>query len=120
MKKEKSIKPKVRSSKKSSTSKGTASLSTENSHSDDLETKRSMPREETIVSPDLPKAMLTVIRPTRIEKVDSISAKATDLVESVKDMTGEAIDTLASTAGLGVKRTTSELNSEPLVRNTVI
>ena len=50
-----------------------------------------------------------------MEKEDSITARATDLMESMKDKTGEAIDTLASSTGLDVKRTTLQLNSEPLV-----
>ena len=92
-----------------------ASLPTENSYNDAPETKRSVPREETVMSPDLPKATVTIIRPTIMEKEDSITARATDLMESMKDKTGEAIDTLASSTGLDVKRTTLQLNSEPLV-----
>ena len=92
-----------------------ASLPAESSQNDGLETKGSALSEGTIVSPDLPKATVTIIRPTMMEKEDSITARATDLMESVKDKTGEVIDTLASSTGLDAKRTTFQLDSEPLV-----
>ena len=115
MKKEKTNKPKARSSKNLSASESETSLPTENSRNEALESTRPVPLEETVVSPDLPKAMVTIIRPTIMRKEDSITGRATEIMESVKEKTGEAVDTMVSTTGLRVKRTTSELNSEPLL-----
>jgi stress response protein YsnF len=70
---------------------------------------------EIVVKPDLPKTLVTIIRPRSIQKQESITGKVTEVVESVKDKTEEVIDTLASTTGIGVKRTVSEINSEPLI-----
>jgi stress response protein YsnF len=70
---------------------------------------------ETVVKPDLPKTMVTIIRPRSIQKQESITGKVTEVIESVKDKTEEVIDTLASTTGVGVKRSVSKINSEPLI-----
>ena len=70
---------------------------------------------EIVVRPDLPKTLVAIVRPRSIQKQESIAGKVTEVVESVKDKTEEVIDTLASTTGVGVKRTVSEINSEPLI-----
>lgn len=70
---------------------------------------------EIVVKPDLPKAMITIIRPRTIQKQESITGKVTEAVESIKDKTEEVIDTLASTAGIGVNRTLEEIGTEPFV-----
>lgn len=70
---------------------------------------------EIAIKPDLPKTMVTVIRPRFIQKQESITGKVTEAVESVKDMSEEVIEALASTTGLGVKRSVSEINSKPLI-----
>jgi stress response protein YsnF len=118
LEKEKPVKPKVHSSKKPSAFESKRSLPIEKSPDAALESSQLVPPEvRKVVPPDLPKATITIIRPTILQKEDSITARATDLMVSVKDKTGEAIDTLASTTGLNVKRTTVELNSdsEPLI-----
>ena len=72
--------------------------------------------EETIVSPELPKSTVTIIRPTTIQKEESFTAKAADLMESMKEKTEEAIDSIKSATGQGVSRTVFNLDgSEPLV-----
>jgi len=71
--------------------------------------------EETLLTPEVPKATLTVIRPTTIQKEESLTGRATDLMESMKDKTGEAFDSIKSATGQGVCRTTSNLGSQPLV-----
>jgi stress response protein YsnF len=70
---------------------------------------------ETVISPELPKSMITVIRPTTMQKDESFSGRAADLMESVKDKTEEAIDSIKSATGQGVSRTVSTLDLEPLV-----
>lgn len=70
---------------------------------------------EIVVKPDLPKTMVTIIRPRSIQKQDSITGKVTEVVEAVKDKTEEVVDAFASTTGLGVKRSVSEISSKPLV-----
>jgi stress response protein YsnF len=72
--------------------------------------------EETIVSPELPKSTVTIIRPTTIQKEESFTAKAADLMESMKEKTEEAIDSIKSATGQGVSRTVFNLDgSESLV-----
>jgi stress response protein YsnF len=72
--------------------------------------------EETIVSPELPKSTVTIIRPTTMQKEESFTAKAAGLMESMKEKTDEAIDSIKSATGQGVSRTVSNLDgSEPLV-----
>ena len=71
--------------------------------------------EETVVSPELPKATITVIRPTTIQKEESFTGRATDLMESMKDKTEEAFDSIKSATGQGVSRTISNLDSQPLI-----
>ena len=80
-----------------------------------VKTNPKLSLEETVVSPELPKATLTVIRPTTIQKEESLTGRATDLMESMKDKTEEAIDSIKSATGQGVSRTTSNLGSQPLV-----
>jgi stress response protein YsnF len=71
--------------------------------------------EETVVSPEIPKATITVIRPTIVQKEESLTGRASDLMESMKDKTEEALDSIKSAAGQGVSRTTSNLGSQPLI-----
>ncbi|MGB8159566.1 MAG: hypothetical protein WCE93_05410 [Nitrososphaeraceae archaeon] len=71
--------------------------------------------EETVVSPEIPKATITVIRPTIVQKEESLTGRASDLMESMKDKTEEAIDSIKSATGQGVNRTTSNLGSQPLI-----
>jgi hypothetical protein len=78
-----------------------------------VETKRQT--SENIVPPELPKATLTIIRPTRIQNEESLAGKAADLMDSMKDKTEEAIDSIKSATGQGVRRTISNLDSGPLV-----
>ena len=78
-------------------------------------TKRKFTLEEMVVSPELSKATITVIRPTTMQKDDSLSGRASDLMESMKDKTEEAIDSIMSATGQGVKRTVSNLDSGLLV-----
>jgi hypothetical protein len=67
------------------------------------------------VPPELPKATLTIIRPTRIQNEESLAGKAADLMDSMKDKTEEAIDSIKSATGQGVRRTISNLDSGPIV-----
>jgi len=71
--------------------------------------------EEIIVSPEMPRATNTVIRPSTIQKEESLTGRATDLMETMKDKTEEAIDSIKSVTGQGVSRTTSNIGSQPLV-----
>jgi stress response protein YsnF len=71
--------------------------------------------EETVVSPEIPKATITVIRPTIMQKEESLAGRASDLMESMKDKTEEAIDSIMSATGQGVSRTTSNLGLQPLI-----
>ena len=72
--------------------------------------------EETVVSPEIPKATITVIRPTIVQQEESLTGRASDLMESMKDKTEEAIDSIKSATGQGVSRTVFNLDgSEPLV-----
>jgi stress response protein YsnF len=80
-----------------------------------VKTKRKLTLEETVVSPEVPKATITVIRPTTMQKEESLTGRAADLMESMKDKTEEAIDSIKSATGQGVSRTISNLDSEPLV-----
>jgi hypothetical protein len=50
-----------------------------------------------------------------MQKDDSLSGRATDLMESMKDKTEEAINSIKSATGQGVSRTVSNLDSGPLV-----
>ena len=70
---------------------------------------------EIIVSPEMPRATNTVIRPSTIQKEESLTGRATDLMETMKDKTEEAIDSIKSATGQGVSRTTSNIGSQPLV-----
>jgi Domain of unknown function (DUF2382) len=79
-----------------------------------VETKRQT-SEENIVPPELPRATLAIIRPTRIQNEESLAGKAADLMDSLKDKTEEAIDSIKSATGQGVSRTISNLDSGPLV-----
>jgi stress response protein YsnF len=80
-----------------------------------VKTKRKLALGETVVPPEVPKATITVIRPTTMQKEESLTGRAADLMESMKDKTEEAIDSIKSATGQGVSRTISNLDSEPLV-----
>src|SRR4029079_11193333 len=80
-----------------------------------VKTSPKLSPEEMVVSPEMPRATNTVIRPSTIQKEESLTGRATDLMESMKDKTEEAIDSIKSATGQGVSRTTSNLGSQPLV-----
>ena len=117
MTEEKTIKSKEQSNVQPSrpdNSSPTEILPSENLEST-VKTKPKLYLEETVVLPEMPKATLTVIRPTTIQKEESLTGRATDLMESMKDKTGEAFDSIKSATGQGVCRTTSNLGSQPLI-----
>ncbi len=117
MKEEKITKPKEQGSiqpSRSINSSSTEILPSENPNSA-VKTNRKLTLEETVVSPEMSIATITVIRPTAMQKVESFSGRASDLMESMKDKTEEAIDSIMSATGQGVNRTVSNLDSEPLV-----
>ncbi len=119
MKKEKITNSK-KPTRKELPSSGNASLAgtlpTKNSDDKVVVNKSQSILEETIVSPELPKSTVTIIRPTTMQKEESITAKAAGLMESMKEKTEEAIDSIKSATGQGVSRTVSNLDgSEPLV-----
>jgi stress response protein YsnF len=70
---------------------------------------------EIVVKPDLPKTMVTIIRPRLIQKQESIPGRVTEAVENVKDKAEKVIDSLTSATGLGVKSSVSVIKSEPLI-----
>jgi hypothetical protein len=80
-----------------------------------VKSKPKLHLEETVVSPEMPKATISVIRPTTIQKEESFTGRATDLMESMKDKTEEAFNSIKSATGQGVSRTTSNLDSQPLI-----
>jgi stress response protein YsnF len=91
-------------------------LPTKNSDDKVVVNKSQSILEETIVSPELPKSTVTIIRPTTMQKEESLTAKAAGLMESMKEKTEEAIDSIKSATGQGVSRTVSNIvGSEPLV-----
>ncbi len=117
MKEEKTTKPIEQGSIQpsiSDNSSRTDMLPSENPNSA-VKTKRKLTLEETVVSPEVPKATITVIRPTTMQKEESLTGRAADLMESMKDKTEEAIDSIKSATGQGVSRTISNLDSKPLV-----
>jgi hypothetical protein len=117
LKEEKVTKPKKQSSIQPSVSDNlspTENLPSKDPHSA-VKTKPKPTLEEMVVSPEMPKATVTVVRPTTLEKGDSLSGRASDLMESMKDKTEEAIDSIMSATGQGVKRTLTNLDTGPLV-----
>jgi hypothetical protein len=80
-----------------------------------VDTKHQFALEEIVVPPEMPKATLTIIRPTTVQEEESFTGRAADLMESMKDKTDEAIDSIKSAIGQGVSRTVTDLGSEPLV-----
>ena len=93
----------------------TVNLPSEDTENKAVESNLKLTREESVVQPELLKPMTTVIRPTALQKEESFSGKAADLMESMKDKTEEAIDSIKSATGQGVVRTVSTLDLEPLV-----
>ncbi len=117
MKDEKKAEPEGQSQIKSSvpdTSGPTEILPAENPKGA-RETKRHFAPEEKIMPPEMPKATLTIIRPTIVEREDSVTGRAADLMETMKDKTEEAIDSIMSATGQGVHRTVSNLDLGPLI-----
>ena len=84
-------------------------------HESTVKSNSKLHLEETVVSPEMPMATITVIRPTTIQKEESFTGRATDLMESMKDKTEEAFNSIKSATGQGVSRTTSNLDSQPLI-----
>src|SRR4029079_1924026 len=80
-----------------------------------VKTSPKLSPEEMVVSPEMPRATNTVIRPSTIQKEESLTGRATDLMESMKDKTEEAIVSIKSATGQGVSRTTSNIGSQPLI-----
>ena len=80
-----------------------------------MDTKHQFSLEEIVVQPEMPKATLTIIRPTTVQEEESFTGRTVDLMESMKDKTDEAIDSIKSAIGQGVSRTVTDLGSEPLV-----
>jgi hypothetical protein len=80
-----------------------------------VDTKHQFALEEIVVQPEMLKATLTIIRPTTVQEEESFTGKTADLMESMKDKTDEAIDSIKSAIGQGVSRTVTDLGSEPLV-----
>ena len=79
------------------------------------DTKHQFALEEIVVPPEMPKATLTIIRPTTVQEEESFTGRTADLMESMKDKTDEAFDSIKSAIGQGVSRTVTDLGSEPLV-----
>ena len=103
MKEEKITKPKEQGNIQSSISDNpsrTEILPSENPESAVM-TNPKLHLEETVVSPEMPKATITVIRPTSMQKEESLTGRASDLMESMKDKTEEAIDSIKSATGQG-------------------
>ena len=80
-----------------------------------VDTEHQFALEEIVVPPEMPKATLTIIRPTTVQEEESFTGRTADLMESMKDKTDEAIDSIKSAIGQGVSRTVTDLGSEPLV-----
>ena len=80
-----------------------------------VDTKHQFALEEIVVQPEMLKATLTIIRPTTVQEEESFTGRTADLMESMKDKTDEAIDSIKSAIGQGVSRTVTDLGSEPLV-----
>ena len=80
-----------------------------------VDTKHQFGLEEIVVPPEMPKATLTIIRPTTVQEEESFTGRTADLMESMKDKTDEAFDSIKSAIGQGVSRTVTDLGSEPLV-----
>jgi stress response protein YsnF len=80
-----------------------------------VDTKHQFALEEIVVQPEMLKATLTIIRPTTVQEEESFTGRTADLMESMKDKTDDAIDSIKSAIGQGVSRTVTDLGSEPLV-----
>jgi hypothetical protein len=80
-----------------------------------VDTEHQFAVEEIVVPPEMPKATLTIIRPTAMQEEESFEGRTADLMESMKDKTDGAIDSIKSAIGQGVSRTVTDLGSEPLV-----
>ena len=80
-----------------------------------MDTKHQFALEEIVVQPEMLKTTLTIIRPTTVQEEESFTGRTVDLMESMKDKTDEAIDSIKSAIGQGVSRTVTDLGSEPLV-----
>ena len=49
------------------------------------DTKHQFALEEIVVAPEMPKATLTIIRPTTVQEEESFTGRTADLMESMKD-----------------------------------
>ena len=117
MKEKKTTKPKeqgITQSPRSDNSCPTEILPAKNP-SEAVDTKHQFALEEIVVPPEMPKATLTIIRPTTVQEEESFTGRTADLMESMKDKTDEAFDSIKSAIGQGVSRTVTDLGSEPLV-----
>jgi stress response protein YsnF len=117
LKAEKTTKPKeqVRSQPSIPDNSSPTEISPSENPSSAVESKREFPHEATIVPPEMSKATITVIRPTTVQEEGSFTGRTADLMESMKDKTDDAIDSIKSAIGQGVSRTVADLGSEPLV-----
>ena len=117
MKEEKITKPKeqgITQSPRSDNSSPTEILPSKNPN-EAVDTKHRFALEAIVVQPEVPKATLTIIGPTTVQEEESFTGRTADLMESMKDKTDEAIDSIKSAIGQGVSRTVADLGSEPLV-----
>ena len=80
-----------------------------------VDTKPQFGLEEIVLPPEVSKATLTIIRPTTVQEEESFTGRTADLMETMKDKTDDAIDSIMSAIGQGVSRTVTDLGSEPLV-----
>ena len=117
MKEEKITKPKEQGNIQSSRSdnSGPTEILPSKNPNESVNTKHQFALEEIVVPPEMPKATLTIIRPTTVQEEESFTGRTADLMESMKDKTDEAIDSIKSAIGQGVSRTVTDLGSEPLV-----
>jgi stress response protein YsnF len=117
LKEEKITKPKeqgITQSPRSDNSSPTEILPSKNPN-EAVDSKHQFALEEIVVPPEMPKATLTIIRPTTVQEEESFTGRTADLMESMKDKTDEAIDSIKSAIGQGVSRTITDLGSESLV-----
>jgi hypothetical protein len=68
-----------------------------------------------IVPPDMQKAHEYVVKPTYFVKQNTVTTKASQVFESVKGKTEEAVKALTGATGTGIKTTDSDLTGEPLI-----
>lgn len=113
---EKIIEPKKRKRKGARSKKASTDHIPQSENVSDfpIHTKERAAVEVLTVDPELAKARVFVIRPLAMQEEESIKGRATEIVESVKDKTGEAIGTIVSSTGLQGGRT-ENLDAGPLI-----